>query len=229
MRHLDEGHAFKPIALHGLGNLYLSRFERLGDAGDINRAIECHAQAGVLLPEAHTELPARLNMLGQSYVSRFEHLGELMDLEEAIECQTMANNLTPEGHMNKSGRLTTLGGSHERRFQRTGASEDIRKAARMYKQAANNPTGFPATRFVAAKSWARLYSRLGETSSLQAYSLAMALIPKVVWLGATINRRYRNVVLMGTTASGAAAAAISAQEYALALEWLEEGRSIIWS
>jgi hypothetical protein len=57
----------------------------------------------------------------------------------------------------------------------------------------------------------------------------MALLPQVVWLGTTVGRRYESVLEIGAAAVEAAAAAVSTSEYGLALEWLEEGRSIVWN
>ncbi|KAF8598974.1 hypothetical protein BDV93DRAFT_512022 [Ceratobasidium sp. AG-I] len=53
----------------------------------------------------------------------------------------------------------------------------------------------------------------------------MQLLYKVVWLGTTSTRRYERIAEVGSVAIEAAAAAISAEEYNLALEWLEAGRA----
>jgi hypothetical protein len=57
----------------------------------------------------------------------------------------------------------------------------------------------------------------------------MDLLPQLVWFGATIGQRYRDVQQIGDLALRAAAAAINAQECSLAIEWLEQGRSIVWN
>jgi hypothetical protein len=77
---------------------------------------------------------------------------------------------------------------------------------------------------------------MGETqfsgqfqSSLEPYSIAFSLLPQVIWLGRTISERYEDLPEIGTLVREAAAAAVTAGEYTMAVEWLEQGRSIIWS
>lgn len=57
----------------------------------------------------------------------------------------------------------------------------------------------------------------------------MLLIPQAVWLGATVTRRYEHIMSLGDVVVEASAVAITANAYDLALEWLEEGRSIVWN
>lgn len=57
----------------------------------------------------------------------------------------------------------------------------------------------------------------------------MELLAKVVWLGTTFARQYESVREVAVEAVAAVAAAFSAVEQGLALEWLEAGRSIFWS
>ena len=55
------------------------------------------------------------------------------------------------------------------------------------------------------------------------------ILPQIVWLGQTILARHRELSSIGDITSEAAAAAISAAQYHTALEWLEQGHSIVWS
>lgn len=62
-----------------------------------------------------------------------------------------------------------------------------------------------------------------------AYKQVMKILPQLVWLGTPVETRYRHILdVAGVVSTEAASNAISAQDYALALEWLEEGRSIVW-
>jgi len=70
------------------------------------------------------------------------------------------------------------------------------------------------------------HSNINET--LDAYSALVSLIPRIVWLGRTVDQRYQDVSSIGTAVTEATAAAISLGELNLALEWLEQGRSIVW-
>ncbi|KAG8746069.1 hypothetical protein FRC10_006172 [Ceratobasidium sp. 414] len=56
----------------------------------------------------------------------------------------------------------------------------------------------------------------------------MILIPKLIWLGNTSDKRRGDIASIGDTTIEAAAAAIQFEAFDRAVEWLEEGRSIVW-
>ncbi|KAG9120916.1 hypothetical protein FRC07_003357 [Ceratobasidium sp. 392] len=58
----------------------------------------------------------------------------------------------------------------------------------------------------------------------------MTLLPQVVWLGTTVQDRYGYIASeVRDLVTAAAAAAIQSRQYSLAVEWLEQGRSIVWN
>jgi hypothetical protein len=65
-------------------------------------------------------------------------------------------------------------------------------------------------------------------SLLEAYNVALNLLPEVAWLGLSISDRHHQIKQAGTVVRDAASAAISAGQPEKAVEWLEQGRSIIW-
>ncbi|KAJ7930992.1 CHAT domain-containing protein [Mycena leptocephala] len=72
---------------------------------------------------------------------------------------------------------------------------------------------------------ARLYH---HPSLLKAYTVALDLIAEVSWLGMSIPDRHHQVIKADHLVKDAAAAAIAEGHYELAVEWLEQGRSVIW-
>ncbi|KAG8740564.1 hypothetical protein FRC10_004140 [Ceratobasidium sp. 414] len=202
-----DQHPDAPGRLNNLGISFQRRFNSRGDIVDINVAIEYKERAVRLVPNGHPNKPAHLNNLGNSYQRRFEQLGELVDIDKAIECKAQAVLLTPEGHPDRPGRLNSLGSSYDHRFTFSGTPSNIDSAISSFKEAALSASGPPSIRLSASRNWARLSFQHGHTP-LDAYKHAMALIPQ----GLAIE---------------AAAIAISLQQYRLAVEWLEEGRSIL--
>ncbi|KIM88292.1 hypothetical protein PILCRDRAFT_771082 [Piloderma croceum F 1598] len=254
-----DGHEFQAALHGQLGLALAHRFEYFGNIADIENAIFALECSLMLTPDGHPDKPGRLTNLGNSFSRRFEHSGDLIDVDKAISAHEQAVHLTPDGHANKPGYLidvdkaisaheqavhltpnghvnkpmylSNLGNCFLRRFERSGDLIDVDEAIAHFKSAAICFTGFPSVRFRAALTWVHLASRVHTSSSsaLQGYSVAFDLLPQVAWLGQTILARHRELSSMGDVASEAAATAISAGKYDTALEWLEQGRSIVWS
>ncbi|THU99623.1 hypothetical protein K435DRAFT_855494 [Dendrothele bispora CBS 962.96] len=224
-----DGHADKARLLSNLGNTLQGQFKLLGKLEDMENAICFNQQAVDLTPDDHADKPEWLNSLGAAFKCRFEHFGELSDLEKEIFLMRQAVNLTPDGHANKARQLRHLGDALVRRFECLHEHGDIMEATVTYKQATENTSSHPVTRYDAACCWADLCSKHHSPSSaLDAYTVAMEIIPQVVWFGQKVHHRYKELPKIGRTINAAAAMAISVKDLQRAVEWLEEGRSIVW-
>ncbi|KAE9390268.1 TPR-like protein [Gymnopus androsaceus JB14] len=221
-----DGHANKPNRLNNLGNAYESRFGRLGELSDIESAIFALKQAVELTPDGHADKPSRLNNLGTAYESRFGCLGELSDIESAILANKQAVELTPDGHADKPGLLNNLGNAYESRFHHSHHEIDLDLALSSFQSASLPSVGKPVIQLKAAIKWSKLCST--PILAVQAFTRFFELIPQVVWLGQSVHRRYEELPYIGRAIGAAAATAISAGNQELAVEWLEEGRNIIW-
>ncbi|QRV97363.1 CHAT domain protein [Ceratobasidium sp. AG-Ba] len=222
-----DGHPDKPSCLNNLGISWCRRFERLGELGDIDRAIDCQFQAIDITPDGHPDKPSCLNNLGISWCRRFERLGELSDLDRAIDCQSQAIDITPDGHPYKPSCLKNLGNSWLSRFERLGELVDIEKACCAYRFGATANSFSPRAQMDCARMWARICTLL-EWSPLEAYQVAFFLLPRLVWVGQTTKHRHDTMVTVRDLAAQAASWAISVNLLELALEWLEQGRSVVW-
>src|SRR6202041_791906 len=65
-------------------------------------------------------------------------------------------------------------------------------------------------------------------SALEAYTAAFELLPRLSWVGLSIASRHHGLLQARTLACDSAATAILANDLQKALEWLEQGRSILW-
>jgi tetratricopeptide (TPR) repeat protein len=224
-----NGHPDKPGFLNNLGSSLQIRCERLKNRADIDDAI-AHNRASVnLMPDGHPKKPMYLNILGISLQTRFEQFGNLSDLEDAIEQKQAAINSIPDHHPSKTGYLINLSHSLLSIFRRLHQPLHAEMAISNLSLAAMTPTGPPSARFIAVKQWISLASTLKHSSLLTAYECALGLIPLVAWLGLSIADRHQHLAKIGGIARDAAAAAISLEQYDKALEWLEQGRSIVWT
>ncbi|KAJ6536121.1 CHAT domain-containing protein [Mycena capillaripes] len=219
-----EGHPDKPSLLNNLGTSLLTRSGCLGNLADLNRSVLLIEEAVCLTPEGHPDKPLRLNNLGNSLHSRFQHLGNLADLNKSVLLKEDAVYLTPEGHPDKPLWLNNLGNAFHARFKQLGAHADLEKAICHYSTAARARTGPAHLRFQAATSWAHS----SPPSSLDAYHIALDLIPEIAWLGLSICDRHNRLSKAGQVVRDAAATAIASGDSQKAVEWLEQGRSVIW-
>ncbi|KAK7450556.1 hypothetical protein VKT23_012865 [Stygiomarasmius scandens] len=221
-----DGHAGKPGRLNNLGNAFQSQFSHLGNLNDIEKAIGVLQKAVDLTPDDHADKPRRLSNLAGAFQSRFLHLGEVSDIERVIDVMEKAVDLTPDGHANKPGMLSNLGNAFHLLFTQCKKFLYLSQACSAYQNASMQPSGPSSIKLQAARLWAR-YSSSADLA-MSAYTRFLELIPQVVWLGQTIQERYKDLPLIGSTINAATAAAISVNDLQKAIEWSEEGHSIIW-
>ncbi|KAE9397466.1 TPR-like protein [Gymnopus androsaceus JB14] len=223
---VPDKHVDKPTLLNNLGNIYESRFRHLGDLGDIETAIMTKKQAVELTSDSHTRKPLRLNNLGNAYLSRFNCMRDFSDIERAIVTLIQAVELLPDGHIDKVTLFNNLGYAYLSQFGHSQNAIHHDSALSAFQRASLLSAGNPHDQLKAAIVWSNLCST--PTMALQAYTRFFELIPQVVWLGQTVSHRYEELPLIGRVISAATATAISAGNLPLAVEWLDEGRSIIW-
>ena len=231
-----DGHADLPIWLDSLGGSFLQRFKSTGDTQDISEAIRYQEHAIQLTPDGHSGLPPQLNNIGKSLLDRFEHTGDLQDISRAIQNQQHAIQLTPYGHPDLSVWLYNLALSFGDWFRHTQSYEYLSSAILNFRLSATSTSSTPgrlSLRLKAAEGWATLSHILNAQPSelLEAYACVIHLLSLNSGLGNTIQRRHETLV----NASGsqlplaASAAALSLGRADKALEWLVEGRCIVWN
>ncbi|KAG9099137.1 hypothetical protein FS749_002040 [Ceratobasidium sp. UAMH 11750] len=225
-----RGHPDMPARLDNLGLSYQSRFDCLGVLMDSNWGIIYKAEAILLTPEGHPDQRNFLNSLGTALQRRFRRTNAIEDLDLAIGCLKRAVSLTPEGHVDKPVWLSNLSDALYAWFCRFGHPNDLRSSLDCAETAAQASVGPSWARFDAALKWARRADTNNHSASLGAYQQLINLIPERVWLGNGTDHRYKLIAeSVGDVAIEAAAVAIKFQRFDLALEWLEEGRSIVWN
>ncbi|KAJ7121058.1 CHAT domain-containing protein [Mycena epipterygia] len=223
-----DGHPDKPKLLTNLGRALLYHFEQLGDLEDINKSVTMLQKALELTPDSHKAKSASLNNLGNSLTRRFQQLGNISDINEPVLMFQQAMKLTPDGHPDKAAWVTNLGSSLFCRFQQLQNPDDHDHMISHYMSAACSSTGPAIVRFHAASMWAKHAQSVQHPSLLHAYSIALGLLPDLAWLGLSISDRHHHILRASWVVRAAAAAAITADQYPKAVEWLEQGRSVIW-
>ncbi|KAH6903346.1 CHAT domain-containing protein [Coprinopsis sp. MPI-PUGE-AT-0042] len=203
----------------------------LGDLSDLAEAISAGQGAVKLTPEGHASLPMHLSTLGDSFLARYKCAGDPSDIAQAISVQHQAVELTPKGHANLPGYLIGLGNSFRHRFEHTHSGEDLAASISNYKSAATSSFGPPRHRLQGARSWVQLLNQHHPQSPdiLHAFDTALALVALIAGLEESVQGRYSQLQDISGVALEAASAACSLGRADKALEWLEQGRCIVWS
>ncbi|KAG9096541.1 hypothetical protein FS749_008268 [Ceratobasidium sp. UAMH 11750] len=224
-----DGHPDKPGQLSGLGIVYISRFHTLARKADLDEAITCFYQATVQTPDDHPGNSEYLYNLGNAYHVLYESSHRLDDLSMAASFHNQAVVITPDDHPTKATLLRQLGAIYFWLSQKSKSHKDSTRALELFKQAALMKSGPSAVRFRASNTWARVASLL-KHSPLEGYMCAIELLPQIVWLGKSMQSRYKSLITeVRSTIIDATTAAIVRQKYGLAIEWLEQGRCVVWS
>ncbi|KAJ7867266.1 CHAT domain-containing protein [Mycena leptocephala] len=223
-----DGHPDKPSSLNNLVNSLYTRFQRLGDLSDLTESISMCRAAVCLTPDGHPNKPGWLYNLSKTLLTLFNRLGDLSNLNESISKVRDAVFLTPDGHPDKPLMLITLGDILFHRFGQSQNHNDLEEMILQYTAAALSSTGSAGVRIGAASRWSLNAKAIQHPSLLEAYNVSLNLLPEIAWLGLSINDRHYEIRDAGLVVMDAASVAISSGQPEKAVEWLEQGRSIIW-
>ena len=172
-------------------------------------------------------MPRFLSNLGIAPQRRFIRLENLTDIENAIYTNQKVVDLTPDGHPHRPDYFSNLGNALSARLERLQNLEELDGVLQACSQVAKSPIGSPINRFRAARAWAR-HSEKYSRSPLPAYNCAIGLLPRVAWLGLEVSDQHELLVDIGGIVRDAVSAAIQLGKLEVAVEWAEQGRSIVW-
>ncbi|KAA1479402.1 TPR-like protein [Dentipellis sp. KUC8613] len=219
----------KPTRLTLLGGPLLHRFRAAGNVDDLQRSIAARQKAVDLVPRDHALKPVLLTNLASSLQTRYEVLKGVDDINASITRQEEAVKLTPQEHVDYTVRSINLGYAFITRFRHLRSLADRKNAIIVYRQAAQSRTGNPYHRLTACREWRDEAWRLGnEEEAFNASACLVSLIPRVAWLGGTIPDRHNVLSSIGVDVRMAAIIAAIRGKNETGIEWLEEGRSIVW-
>ncbi|KZT10493.1 uncharacterized protein LAESUDRAFT_644568 [Laetiporus sulphureus 93-53] len=223
-----DDHADKPDYLNKLGNSFFSRFKHLHNLTDVDQAIAVQQKAVQLTSNYHAKKPGYLNNLGNFFRSRFENHDNIADVDRAIAMQQAAVQLISDGHAHKPAYLLNLGYTLSSCFKSFNDISVFEKAIVQFSSAAQSSTGSLYVRFTAGYHWIHCAYTLQHSSLFRACDITFSLLLKLAWLRFPISYHFTALNQLANLAKNAAAIAIQCKRYDLAVEWLEQGRSIVW-
>lgn len=215
--------------MSNLGTTLLKCFDKFDNLNDLDNSISVFDQAMELAPGDHPHKSSCLSNLGSALSKHFERQYHLNDINRSIQVLEEALHITPVGHPNRGNVLHNLGSSQFQRYKSTSSIIDVESAIQNLSAAATSKTIAASHRFFAASTWADAARAIkNDQSRFEAYGVAIELLPELAWLGLSVSDRHGHLLEAGHVVREAAAAALSVSQYATAVEWLEQGRSIIW-
>ena len=224
------GHADHALRLSNLGISLYARFKQAGDSADLDAAIDFVRQAVTATPPGHSKLPMYLSNLGNSLLTRFGQTGDSGDLDAGIDAGRRAVDAAPPSHASLARYQLNLGRYLLIRFKQTEDSGDLDAAIGYFRAASQIPTGTASERLSAARSWGFAAARAGRWhQAAEGYAAAVALLPMVAWHGLDRATREEQLAQWAGLATDAAACAIRDGRPELAVELLEQGRSVLWT
>ncbi|KAI0083821.1 CHAT domain-containing protein [Irpex rosettiformis] len=218
--------------LNNLAIALQTRYESSGSSVDLQDAIVHYTHAIELTPEGSPYMASWLNNLGIALWTQYHSV----DLQDAIVHHTHAIELTPKGHPKRACYFYRLGTLYFLSME-SGYKEadNAIQAMHAFAGAMEQPSGDPYWSVKAGLKYIELLSMTPSISTplpltkLDAHQQILNLIPRVIWLGYDLQKRYRKLTSLNVSVSHAVADAITAGKYQQALEWLECSRAIVWA
>ncbi|MFB7592839.1 CHAT domain-containing protein [Streptomyces sp. NPDC056169] len=205
----------------------LARSRAHPDLADLDEAVTTARQALALAGPLAPDRATYLSHLAGALAERHSVRPSADDLDEAVDHARSAVGAAPEHHSDLPRLLHTLATLLVRR---DGRSTDAREATALWRRAASL-TATPAMRLRVTLDWgAEAASRDDWEQALEAYALAIGLLPELAWIGIGQTDRQRLLSKATGLASDAAACALSAghpPERAIAI--LEQARAVVFT
>jgi tetratricopeptide (TPR) repeat protein len=226
----SPGNADHVLYLLYLAEALIARYERLTEATDLDAAIVAGQEASELTAPGHLHRALCLANLAGSLRGRYERAGDTADLDAVIDRLGQAVALTPPGHPGLTSYLYYRADALAVRYERTRDDRDLDTAISCWQRAAAMPTGVPGIRLAAAQNLGVTATEAGRAhAGADGFAQAVALMPQVAWHGLNRDSRERQLAHWHGLASNAAACAIADGRVDLAVELLEQGRSVLWT
>ncbi|KAF5338698.1 hypothetical protein D9611_013317 [Ephemerocybe angulata] len=226
-----HGHSTLSELLSTLGCSFTRLCESTGDRSAGAKAISTQQRAVELTPEGDRVLPAILNNLAIAFKHRFDHAGDPSDLNEAIRCLERSIKLLPDSHADLPCHTRNLGRYLHLRFVSGGDVKDLDVSIQQFRLGATCRFGTPWEMLLDAVKWVQVLRQNypESTEILHAYDTALGLVALRVGLEHTVRGRYSQLEGVSGMATEAAATAFALNRVDKALEWLEQGRCLVWN
>ncbi|KAJ2915812.1 hypothetical protein MD484_g4618, partial [Candolleomyces efflorescens] len=218
-----------------LGKIYEAQFQESNQLQDIKEAIISFRKALELCAPDRLVYPTLFATIGQAHRLQWTVTREESDLEEAILYGEKALQLATNED-NRAQYTSALGKVYAVLCLSSSTSRDshLNRAISLFSSASLTTAQPPIFRLRDAAMWAKLelhrYRPTATTDSLlEAFATVVNLITVVAGIDYTVKRRYDFLSKRSPLILTAATVAILLGRCDKALEWLEQGRGLVWS
>lgn len=219
------GHRNRGQMLNGLAGGLSVLAERKASADLMREAVRTARNAVSATPHGHGQRAGLLHNLGLLLRSLFELTGETDVFHEAVRAGREAVAATPEEHPDRTRCLYSLGMTLQSQFEHTGTPGLSARARDCFREAGANAAGETTSRLRACQQLAQLATDPDE--GLRAMENAIDLM-EILAPGSLLRTdREHQLGRLGSLATDAAAAALTAHRPARAVELLERTRGIL--
>lgn len=226
----QPGHTEYPMYLMNLGLAHSVRFDHASSLPDAEAAVRYCREALSALPDDHADRALYLDSLSGCLDSLADENGDRADATEALDTARAALEESAPDHRDRARVLRSEGNALHTLYILDGDPADLRTAFASWRAAASVATADPSTRLAIARQWGRAAARHGMIEeAAEGFSAAVKTLPEVVWHGLTPATRQQQAARWAGLAADAACCAVRTGEPELAVELLEQGRSMIWS
>jgi CHAT domain-containing protein len=226
----QPGHADYPKYLMNLGLAHSARSSHGDPLPDAEAAVRYCREALSALPDDHGNRGIFLGNLSESLGSLAGETGDRADAAEALDIAREALAQTPPDHPDRERHLRFEGDALETSYTLDGDPSDLRAAFASWRAAVSVAAADPSARLRTARYWGRAAARRGMIEdAVEGFSAAVKTLPEVVWHGLAPATRQQQAATWAGLAADAACCAVRAGEPELAVELLEQGRSMIWT
>lgn len=210
------------------GNALLARYQHTRDAADLSESIDRYERVVAGLPDDHPHRAGQLGNLGSALYLRFEAAGDVTDLARSIDLLRPAIAASEVSHADAAARRLSLGRALLD-LSRQGTADNFVEATRNFRAAVGTETALPELRVNAAIAWGRAAVQARQWDvAIAGFSAAVELLPLAAWHGLSRHDREHQLAFWPGLPRDAAACALNAGLPELAVELLEQGRSVIW-
>ncbi|MGI5292907.1 CHAT domain-containing protein [Nonomuraea polychroma] len=221
----------KAIVDYTLGQTAVRRYRLYGDPEELVAAIAAFRAAVNSVPTRHPQGSMMKHALGHGLFLLFERTGRSRDLRAAVRALEASVAATPLDDSTLGDRAAHLGVAFDERYRRWGRRRDRNRAMECFRLSAEAVSATPLSRLVNMRQLAGYTLRHGSpVEALNHYRVCVQeLLPLIAWRGLDRISQEQQLKRVTGLASEAAAAALVCGSPSVAVQLLEQGRSVLWA